>query len=371
MKMAGLTRPARVEFDGFGIPRIQAHSRADAFRILGFVTARDRLFQMDLLRRKMAGRLAEILGTEVLASDRWHRTMGFAAVSSAVFASIPDDQRKVLESYSEGVNQAMADFDVFPFEFLMLGYSPEPWRAEDSLLAVLSMYTTLAWQGETERATTVMRAALTGKVLDFFLPRTDAYTEAVLSGKALQTAAPPLPAGELAQVLRGKSLVSEHSGLILDRVPKYGSNAWVVAPSKTSGKRAMLANDMHLALAVPNVWYRAELHYGDTHIAGLTLPGVPLVVSGSNRRIAWGFTASGADVSDLIRLNVDSQNPAEYRIPGGSLRFGERIETIRIRGEADESLVVRTTKWGPVLPEPLLGKPVAVRWTALDPMATN
>ena len=126
-----------------------------------------RLFQMDLLRRKMAGRLAEILGTEVLASDRWHRTMGFAGVSSAVLASIPDDQRKVLESYSEGVNQAMADFDVLPFEFLMLGYSPEPWRPEDSLLAVLSMYTMLTWRGETGRATTVMRAAMPGRCWSF------------------------------------------------------------------------------------------------------------------------------------------------------------------------------------------------------------
>jgi len=371
MKMAGLSAAARVEFDSFGIPRIQAHSREEAFRILGFVTARDRLFQMDLLRRKMAGRLAEILGSEVLASDRWHRTMGFTGVSSAILVSLPDDQRKILESYSEGVNRAMADLDVLPFEFLMLGYSPEPWQAEDSVLSVLAMYTTLAWQGDTERATTVMRAALPEKVLDFFLPRTDAYTEAVLSGKALQTAALLLPAGELAQVLRDKSLASERSDLIGDGMPKRGSNAWVVAPSKTAGKRALLANDMHLELAVPNVWYRAELHYGDTHIAGLTLPGVPLVVSGSNHRIAWGFTASGADVSDLILLNVDTQNPAEYRIPGGSLRFGERIETIRIRGEADESLVVQTTKWGPVLSEPLLGKPVAVRWTALDPMATN
>jgi len=107
-------------------------------------------------------------------------------------------------------------------------------------------------------------------VLEFFLPHTDAYTEAVLSGKALENGAPPLPAGELAQVLRDKSLVSELSGAIRYDVPKYGSNAWVMAPSKTSGKRAMLANDMHLALAVPNIWYRAELHYGDTHIAGLT-----------------------------------------------------------------------------------------------------
>lgn len=368
VKMAGIAGPAWVEFDDFGIPAIHAQSREDAYRLLGYATARDRLFQMDLIRRKMAGRLAEIFGAELLDTDRWHRSMGFSGVASAILANLPQDQRNVLAAYSGGVNQAMAELPVLPFEFLLLGYVPEPWRVEDSLLSILGMHATLAWRGDTERASTVMQAALPGQTLDFFLPQTDAYTEALLSNKA---SAPALPVGELTRLLRDRRPALADAAVVHDSAPKRGSNAWVVAPSKTAGKRALLANDMHLELAVPNIWYRAELHYGDSHLAGLTLPGVPLVISGSNRHLAWGFTASGADVCDLILLDSDPQNPLEYRTAEGNRRYGERRETLRVKGGSQESLTVRTTDWGPVLPEPLLGKPVAVRWTALDPQATN
>jgi len=369
MDLPGLTAPVRVAFDSYGIPSIEARNREDAFEALGFATARDRLFQMDLLRRKMAGRLAEVLGAGLLKPDRWHRTMGFDRLAPEILARLPEPQRRVVRAYTRGVNRAIQDFKVLPFEFLLLGYRPEPWRAEDSILAVLNMYTALSWRGDIERSTAVVRAALPAKVADFLLPDTDAYTQALLGEPA---PAEPLPTAELAALAeRNREAFQKAPRLVNDAMPKRGSNAWVVAPAKTADGRAILANDMHLSLGVPTLWYRAELHYGEVRLAGLTLPGLPLIVSGSNQGIAWGFTASGTDVSDFVPLEVDPANSKRYRAGAGFQDFGERVETLRVRDGASETLVVRTTPFGPVAPEPLLGKPVAVRWTALDPAATN
>jgi penicillin G amidase len=368
--MPGLSASATIEYDRYGIPRISTQTRVDAYRLLGYASARDRLFQMDLLRRKMAGRLAEIIGSEGLDSDRWHRSLGFCAVASTILQTLPKDQRRVLEAYASGVNQGMAEYRVWPFEFLLLDYAPEPWRPEHSVLATLAMHSTLAWRGQTERMTTVIEAAFPAPVRDFFLPTSDGYTAALLAEKpAVPSAA--LPVEALTQILRDRHDLAADATLIHDDAPKKGSNAWVVAPAKSADGRALLANDMHLELNVPNIWYRAELLYGQVHLTGLSLPGLPLIISGSNRHIAWGFTASGADTSDLILLDVDPQQPQHYQTQQGSDHFGTRDEIIPIRGGGEQRLTVRTTPWGPVLPRPLLGKAVAVRWTALDPSATN
>lgn len=361
ISLFGLAAPVRVEFDVLGIPRIQAQNREDAFLALGFVTARDRLFQMDLHRRRPAGRLAEVFGAGLLDADRWYRIMGFEQVASAVLASLPQEQGAAVRAYAEGVNHAIAQIKALPFEFHLLRYAPELWRPEDCILAVLDMYADLGFSPGAEtgkRAVTVMRAVLPDRVATFL---TDPGLAPV-----------SLPVEELAALLDEENDGPHRSRLGFDQRVNRGSNAWVVGPSKTKDGRAILANDMHLGLSVPNIWYRAELHYGDVHLAGLTLPGVPLIITGSNRHIAWGFTGGGAtDISDLVLVEVDARNPTDYMTTQGAQRFGERIEVIRVRGAASEILHVRTTQWGPVFTEPLLGKPVAVHWTALDPSATN
>lgn len=368
--MAGFHAPVDVEFDRHGIPRIRAATREDAFRALGFVTAQERLFQMDLLRRRSAGRLAEILGAPLLKSDRWHRAMGFGQVAADIVARLPDDQKGVLTAYIGGINQAMEKAKVLPFEFLALGYRPEPWRAEDSLLVVLGMFETLTWGlGEKERMTTVMEAALGPEILAFFTPDSDRYADSVAAGSIARRPPQPLPREALAALLSGSS--RRQAGLVGVSEVVAGSNGWLVGPKKTRDGRAILANDMHLELRVPNIWYRAEVHLGDGFLSGITLPGVPLFISGANRRVAWGFTNVAGDFLDFVSLDVDGQNPAVYRTPSGSAEFGSRRETIRVKGRPDTTVEVRTTIWGPVLPEPLLGKPVAVHWTALDPVATD
>jgi penicillin amidase len=150
LTLRGLERSADVEFDEFGIPRIYAQIRNDAYRILGFVTARDRLFQMDLLRRRSAGRLSEILGPALLDSDRWNRTMGYEKLAGEILIALPEDQQAVLRAYSQGVNQAITSMRALPFEFVLLRFEPEPWREEDSLLVILGMHAMLTWVDDQE-----------------------------------------------------------------------------------------------------------------------------------------------------------------------------------------------------------------------------
>jgi penicillin amidase len=369
--LPGLSARVETEFNEWGIPRILAQTREDAFRVLGFVTAGDRLFQMDLLRRHAAGRLAEVLGPGLAESDRRHRVMGFEPVARAALERLPEDQKAVLEAYAEGVNRAIDELPAMPPEFLALGYRPSAWRPEDSLLVVLGMEENLSWTGEMERAATVMEAALPAPVHAFLTPPLDRYTDRVLNGGSSRYRPRTIPGNDLAALLKNASGGASHAGLVGDNPSPKGSNGWVVGPAKTRDGRALLANDMHLSLRVPNIWYRAELHYRDLGLSGLTLPGVPLMVTGSNEHIAWGFTNIEGDFSDLVLLELDPADPGRYLTPQGWVRFGERTETMRVRGEAEQTLKVRTTIWGPVLPEPLLGRLAAVRWTALDPEATD
>jgi penicillin amidase len=366
LEIKGLAAPVQVEFDTLAIPRIEARTREDAFRALGFVTARDRLFQMELIRRKSAGTLAEVLGAALVESDRWHRVMGFEQVARAVLEKLPPEQLEALRAYAEGVNEAMAQMKVWPFEFLLLGYSPSKWRMEDSVLVVLGMYEKLSWSGDVERSVTVMDRALPKAVTEFLTPDTDPYTDR-LTGNQRARRPPRLPPMEDIQSLSRP----DNQDLLSPPEPPKGSNAWAVAPQKTRDGRALLANDMHLPLGVPNLWYRAELHYGQTQLHGLTLPGIPVMVSGTNRKVAWGFANTEADVVDLVPLDIPVQDPTSYQTPEGPRRFEERRETIRVRNGADITFTVRSTLWGPALPKSLLGHKVVVHWIALDPGATN
>lgn len=375
LPLAGLTAPVEVAFDARGIPAISARTREDAYRALGYLAARDRLFQMDLMRRRTAGRLAEILGEGLSEDDRWRRVLGYEQVARAAVARLPRDQRTVLDAYAEGVNQGMASLAVVPFEFWLLGYRPEPWRPEDSLLVVLGMHESLAWSGDEERMATRMEAALPPAVFDFLLPDRDRYTEALRENPSQRRPPPPLPRQELAALLRaGPATASPPDPSAAHaRAPRiaWGSNAWALSPSQTKDGAALLANDMHLPLGVPNLWYRARLDYEGGHFEGFVLPGVPAPISGSNGRIAWGFTNTLGDFVDLVRVEPEAEGSPRYRTPEGGEPFRERVETLRVKGGAAQTFTVRETRWGPVLEEPLLGRPVAVRWTALDPAAVD
>lgn len=372
VKLAGLTAEVRVHTDAHGIPVIDAANRADAVRTLGYTTARDRLFQMDLMRRKSAGRLAEIFGDMALDSDIKARTYGFQREATAILAKLPPVHRQYLQSYADGVNGYMAESGKLPFEFKVLGYQPEPWVPEDSLLVVLGMCENLtAYEENGERMMTVMEKTLQDAAVRFLTPDTDVYTEQLLKQAESLRPAQAIPVEALATALAGQTDKTPLAQVVQQPDYMLGSNAWAVSGKKTGDGRAILANDMHLGISVPNIWYRIELHYGDTHAAGLILPGTPLLIAGSNRHIAWGATNLSGDFLDLVRLDIDQANPGQYRVGDHWQRFDDYPETIFIKGGESKQITVKQTIWGPVASRPLLGQPVAIHWAALDADAFN
>lgn len=366
----GLAQPVRIESDRYGVPRIDAGSRVDAFRALGYLHARDRLFQMDLARRKSLGRLAELFGEAALALDRRQRGYQSGKAATRTLHSLPRDQREVLQAYADGVNSYLRDAPYAPVEALMLRYRPEPWRPEDSLLIAFGMFQTLTDEEADERMLTVMNATLRPELVAFLTPDTDRYARPLLGGDRSWRPPGAIPVAAIAEMLAGTPTSGALANIRSDE-QALGSNQWVVGARKTRDGRAIVADDMHLPLGVPNVWYRAELHYPTGSLSGVTLAGLPLVVAGRGGSVAWGFTNVYADVFDLVQVETDPRDPMRYRIPGGWATMQKTVETIEVRDHAAETVEIHETIWGPLAPEPVLGHAVALRWTALEPAALN
>ncbi|GMV52063.1 MAG: hypothetical protein AMXMBFR67_36060 [Nitrospira sp.] len=372
LTLAGLRAPVAVGFDEYGVPMLSADSRLDAIRALGYVTAQDRLFQMDLLRRTSAGRLAEVFGEPALSIDLKQRRLGLSRVAEAVLRRLPEDQSALLTAYAEGVNAFLHQMTIPPFECLLLGYRPAPWEPTDSLLVVSAMFQMLNGSEGDERMRTVMTASLPAEVAAFLLPPLDHYTAQLLTGGTTKPSSMTVPVEALAALRRaGGQSRSLQVSLVPGRKRELGSNAWVVGGGKTEDGRAILANDMHLDLGVPNIWYRVQMRYGRIELAGVVVPGIPVVIAGSNGAVSWGLTNVEGDFLDLVRLELNPKNPDEYGTPDGWQAFTHRTETIAIKGGPDQMVEIRETRWGPVAEEPLLGGPVALRWTALDPEAVD
>lgn len=364
LTLPGLTADVAVNSDEWGVPAIRAENRADALRVLGFLHARDRLFQMELMRRKSAGRLAELFGSAAVDSDRKQRAYQLSKTAGQIVRDLPAEQRRLLRAYVAGVNAYLAQTRILPPEFLLLRYRPEPWREEDSMLAVLSMFQTLNGYEQDERMFSVMEKALPKELLVFLTPDTDSYATTLVGGEAARRFSPRIAPSVFAGLPEPDARLAGNS--IDTQAIVAGSNNWVVASGKTSDGRAMVANDMHLGLSVPNLWYRADLRYPNRHVFGVTLPGVPGIVVGGNDEVAWGFTNVTADLLDLISLETNPDNPQEYRAPQGWVKFGGHGETILVKDAPAVDINVRDTLWGPVSEQTLLGKPVAVKWTALE-----
>ncbi|MGZ5600579.1 MAG: penicillin acylase family protein, partial [Methylobacter sp.] len=373
VKLDRLTADVRVNTDAHGVPVINAANRNDAVRALGYVTARDRLFQMELMRRKSAGRLAEIFGDMALDSDIKARTYGFHREAKAIFKKLPPNHQRYLQSYADGVNSYVTESGKLPFEFTVLRYRPEPWTPEDSLLVVLGMCENLtAWEERGERMLTVMEKTLPEAAMRFLTPDTDFYTEQLQKQAESLRPAQAVPVDALATALAGQTTDKTPMAQLVQQSDfMVGSNAWAVSGKLTGDGRAILANDMHLGISVPNIWYRIELNYGDAHTAGLILPGTPLLIAGSNRHIAWGATNLSGDFLDLVKLDINPANPDQYRVGEQWQRFDEYPETIVVKGGETKQIVVKQTRWGPVAAQPLLDRPVAIHWAALDADAVN
>ncbi len=380
--VAGLGATVRVERDALGVPVIRGASRLDVARATGYVHAQERFFQMDLTRRSAAGELSALLGPALVDADRRLRQHRFRARARAVLDALDAPQRDLLAAYAEGANAGLAALRARPPEYLLLRQRPRPWAAEDSLLVVYAMWIDLQGiDARRERELDLLAAALPAPVIEFMAsPASD--WQAALDGSTLAAAPLPTPADydlrRLDPALFEQAAPAAGNPLRLTFAPEgpaaaVGSNNWALAGGRTASGRALVANDMHLGLRVPNTWYRARLlatHDG-VDVTGVTLPGLPAVVAGSNGRVAWGFTNSYGDFQDLVVVEPAPGERERYLAPGGLRAFERHAESIEVAGGEPVRLEVVETVWGPLAGEDASGRPVALAWTAHRREALN
>ncbi len=395
--VSGLRGDVTVERDGWGIPHIRAGSTEDMVEAQGYVMAQDRLWQMDLLRRVARGQLAEILGPAVIPVDKEFRTLRLANAAERDAAALSGESRTLLEAYARGVNKFIEQHqDHLPLEFSLLHYKPQPWVPADSFAITAYMYQTLTdtWEDEINRAKVTERVG-EARAKELFSP--DAAMDHFVVGdpndkkdgsqrahsgdedddddmqpedvmKAGNFDATPAETGiapDIASMLwpEARDFLSQTKREIRHGL---GSNDWVISGAHTATGKPLLANDTHLELSVPSIWYEVHLTAPGWNVAGFTLPGAPLVVIGHNDQIAWGFTNNGADVQDLYIETFNPAAPDEYRVNGEWVKAQVADEIIHVKGQADEHLKVRTTRHGPVVRSDG-NKVYALRWTATEP----
>jgi penicillin amidase len=376
--LSGLSHPVTVTRDALGVPTLRGHTREDVALATGFVHAQERFFQMDLLRRLAAGELSELVGRAALEKDRSMRLHGLRRVALQVVAQADPRSRKLIEAYARGVNAGLAALGARPPEYFLLAVSPRPWQDEDAVLAVLAMFHRLSdADAKTDARRGRVRECLPAPVAAF-LSADDPEWAATLDGAPLLGVPMPQPADYDLRGLEGVDFdVGRRFGETLAAdpgLPRGASNAWAVSGALTDDGRALVANDMHLGLALPNIWFRMRLVVEGPHepvdVSGVSLPGGPAIVTGSNGKVAWAFTNSYGDWSDRVALEPDPADEARYRTPHGMRALTQRRETILVKGGASESMRIPESVWGPVT-EDWRGRPVAVRWLAHHPEAVN
>lgn len=385
-RLPGLSAPAIVRRDRYGVPHIQAANLDDLAEAQGYVVAQDRLWQMDMARRFAAGDLAEVLGPSAVAHDRVQRVLEIRAAAERLTADMDADQKRIFEDYSRGVNAYIAGHQArLPAEFRLLRYKPKPWTPEDCWLISLNMVelldSSVSTKLEREKVQALLPPTLAMELYptttwrdrpptQSIPPLTDPPTDPPLNvppepPEDSQSLAPRSVDGLLA--LRRAQAFGGHPGA----EHRPGSNEWAVSGAHTASGRALLSNDMHLRHSIPDVWHEEDLAAGAFHAAGVALPGMPLIVAGHNAHIAWGFTTLNGDVQDVY---VEKTNSAGEYWSGGRWRRPEHDrERIRVRGGRDVLLDLERTDHGPVL-TPLLPKErrmLALRWTLYEPKNTG
>ena len=371
LAVEGLSAPVIVTRDSHGVPTIDAVTIHDLFFAQGYVTAQDRLFQMDLLRRASKGDLAEIVGEAAVKHDRQQRILGMrAAAEKGALAATAEDREQV-GAYTRGVNAFIQSVSShLPLEFRILHYSPRPWTTVDSLAIGYQMVETLS---------TSPKSALTReKILAKLGPQ---LTADLYVNTSWRDHPPTMP---MPQLNNNPGVLPERtSGAVAsDEVPELlrpwlqdflrdqaapmGSNNWVMSGAHTTTGKPLLSNDMHLGHQVPNLWYENHLHAGNFEAAGVSLPGYPYVMVGHNRRIAWGFTNVGPTVQDLYVEKFNEQG--QYLTPEGWKSPEVRHEVIHVKGKADVDMDVLVTRHGPIITELVPGetRKLALRWTLYD-----
>jgi penicillin amidase len=401
--LPGLQKDVVVERDHWGVPHVRANSVEDMVEAQGYVMAQDRLWQMDLLRRVARGQLSEILGPVTLNVDKQFRTFGFARAADRDLGLMDPANRAILEAYTRGVNHFIEQHrDQLPLEFSLLKYKPQPWQPTDTLVISGYMYQTLTdtWEEELDRAKVTDRVG-SERAHDLFSPdaamdhfvigdpnvvnhgsqrsrvdsddqddddddddmEPDGVLKASATGSDNPSALDAIPdlttalANSVSEYLEASRSEIRHS---------LGSNNWVVSGDHTATGKPLLANDTHLELSLPPIWYEIHLTAPGWNVKGFTLPGAPLVVIGHNDHIAWGFTNNGADVQDLYSETFNPAVSDEYRVNGKWVKAQLFDEVIHVKGQPDQHLPIVLTRHGPIVRREN-GKSYALRWTATEP----
>jgi penicillin amidase len=382
LEVKGLSAPVRVIRDNHGVPTIEAQTLEDLFFAQGYVTAQDRLWQMDIMRHFAAGEMAEILGPALVKHDREQRILGLRQAARRAADALSPRDRSYFEAYTRGVN-AFRDthLDRPPIEFRLLHYQPARWLTEDCMLLgarlvqnlnhgtyvhalarekilaklgpelTADLYVNTSWR---DRPPSPEPRRINDQPPRRHENREDDEDEDMDSGSDNNVARGPQPLHPLAAPYDFEPVL----------VP--GSNNWAVSGAHTVTGKPMLSNDMHLDHQMPNLWYEAHLHSRDYDVAGVTMPGLPFVIVGHNRRIAWGFTNVGPTVEDLYIENFSGQG--EYQTPKGWQPAEHRKEVIHVKGQPDVSVDVVVTRHGPIISELIPGesRKIALRWTFYD-----
>lgn len=355
VRLPGLAAPVTVGWDSLGVPYVQARTIEDACFAQGYLHARNRLWQMEVTRRVAQGRLAEILGKKALADDRFLRTIGLWRAAGAMEKALDPRSRRLVQAYVDGVNAWLTHrHGALPPEFLALRFKPAPWTVHDVMGVEKVMALTLS---EYERSAAATRAAVQlGDTIRALLPAYPAWGPTIL-GDARPMAVPKLAE----RLLNAFSIVR-------------ASNAWAISGRHTTSGKPILANDPHLPLEAPSLWYLMGLRADSLDVVGVTLPGSPFVVLGHNPAIAWGMTNAMVDDADLFVERRDPADSTRYLTPDGSRPFQHIDEQIRVRGR-DQPVPLRIllTRHGPIVSDVVHGlghRLIALRWTTAFPAHT-
>jgi len=374
--VSGISAPVSVSRDGHGVPTIEAATLDDLFFAQGYITAQDRLFQMDLMRRAAAGDLSEIVGEVALKHDRQQRILGISAIAEKGLQTATPEDREQFGAYARGVNAYIDSHrDRLPLEFRALHYSPRPWSEKDSLMIAYQMVETLS----TNPIAALTREQVLAKLgpeltADLYVNSSWRDHPPTAASPALDNPPPDQPPAPAHSVAAASFPPTQLSALLGPWIEPFfreqpvplGSNNWVVSGAHTVTGKPLLSNDMHLGHQMPNLWYEAHLHSGDFDVAGVTLPGYPFVIVGHNRRVAWGCTNVGPAIEDAFIETFNGQG--QYLTPEGWKQPELRQELIHVKGKPDVVVNVEVTRHGPIVSELSPGetRKIALRWTLYD-----
>jgi penicillin amidase len=370
LTIPGLQAQVEVLRDRWGVPHIYAQNPHDLYMAQGFVHAQDRLWQMEINRRATAGRLSEVIGPATVLMDRQMRALTMRHVAESEVALLPADIREMLDAYAAGVNAFIAQGRL-PVEFTLLRYKPEPWVIADTLawIKMMAWYLCADWWSEVRRMRLTERlgAERVAELTPAYLPH---WPRVVPSGVLYSVLA-----DVTAETARPRSATPQSAGTLSATDAGWGSNNWVIGGSRTTTGKPILANDMHLQMSIPAIWYENHLTDGELNVTGVTFPGVPGVVSGHNGHVAWGFTDGLPDVEDLYIEHTRRTEDGRVQVEGEGGWYEATIlhEAIRVKGGETVYEDVVVTRHGPIinalLPDWEDAPTLALRWTSLEPDA--